>query len=181
MPPPRDARRRCRAWCCRRCAREDAGPARLGFTVTKKVGNAVVRNRTRRRLKEAARLVLAERPVAGVDLVLIGRDGTRGRRDFRACRTICAGRLAKAGVAMTPAATCRWSALVRAYQWTLRPVIGANCRFLPSCSDYAVEALRGHGALRGSGLAARRILRCNPWHEGGYDPVPACDLPNDGR
>ncbi|HEX3347091.1 MAG TPA: ribonuclease P protein component [Acetobacteraceae bacterium] len=61
-------------------ARPDDGPARIGFTVTKKVGNAVVRNRTRRRLKEAARLVLAETPVAGADLVLIGRDGTRARK-----------------------------------------------------------------------------------------------------
>lgn len=52
---------------------------RLGFTVTKKVGNAVVRNRTRRRLKEAARLLFREQAVSGVDLVLIGRDGTRGR------------------------------------------------------------------------------------------------------
>lgn len=60
-------------------ARFDGEPARLGFTVTKKVGNAVIRNRTRRRLKEAARLLLAERPVAGVDLVLIGRDSTRKR------------------------------------------------------------------------------------------------------
>ncbi len=59
--------------------RPDSGPARLGFTVTRKVGNAVVRNRTRRRLKEAARLLLAERPVAGADLVLIGRDSTRKR------------------------------------------------------------------------------------------------------
>ena len=54
-------------------------PARLGFTVTKKVGNAVIRNRTRRRLKEAARLLLRERVVVGVDLVVIGRDGTRAR------------------------------------------------------------------------------------------------------
>ncbi|HEY1412774.1 MAG TPA: ribonuclease P protein component [Rhodopila sp.] len=60
--------------------RADALPVRLGFTVTKKVGNAVVRNRTRRRLKEAARLLLAERPVVGVDLVLIGRDSTRKRK-----------------------------------------------------------------------------------------------------
>ena len=63
---------------------------------------------------------------------------------------------------------------VRAYQWTLRPLIGANCRFWPSCSDYAVEALRAHGAVRGAGLAGWRILRCNPWCEGGYDPVPPC-------
>jgi len=60
---------------------------------------------------------------------------------------------------------------VRAYQYAIRPVIGCNCRFHPHCSDYALEALREHGALRGSYLAARRILRCNPWHPGGYDPV----------
>lgn len=59
--------------------RGDEEPARLGFTVTKKVGNAVVRNRTRRRLREAARAVLREEAVAGADLVLIGRDGTRNR------------------------------------------------------------------------------------------------------
>ncbi len=63
--------------------RADDAPARLGFTVTKKVGNAVVRNRTRRRLKEAARLLLAEHKLTGTDLVLIGRDSTRGR-DFQA-------------------------------------------------------------------------------------------------
>ncbi len=60
---------------------------------------------------------------------------------------------------------------VRAYQLTLRGVIGAQCRFEPSCSHYAIEALHTHGALRGAAMAARRILRCNPWHPGGYDPV----------
>lgn len=63
--------------------RDDDAPARLGFTVTKKVGNAVVRNRTRRRLREAARMLLREQDLRGVDLVLIGRDGTR-MRPFRA-------------------------------------------------------------------------------------------------
>ena len=72
---------------------------------------------------------------------------------------------------MTPAAHVAIGA-VRAYQWTIRPVIGANCRFWPSCSDYAIEAFRAYGAVRGSGLAARRVLRCNPWCDGGYDPVP---------
>lgn len=61
-------------------SRDDDAPARLGFTVTKKVGNAVIRNRTKRRLRAAAREVLAETPLTGVDLVLIGRDGTRGRQ-----------------------------------------------------------------------------------------------------
>ncbi len=63
--------------------------------------------------------------------------------------------------------------LVWIYQWTLRPFIGAHCRFEPSCSTYAIEALRRHGAWRGTGLAATRVLRCNPWNEGGVDPVPA--------
>ncbi len=77
----------------------------------------------------------------------------------------------------TPAARLGIAA-VRTYQWTLRPVLGANCRFTPSCSDYAVDALRCHGAARGSALAAWRILRCNPWTEGGYDPVPECCQPS---
>jgi hypothetical protein len=72
---------------------------------------------------------------------------------------------------MTPAAAVLAGA-VRAYQWTIRPVIGAQCRFEPSCSHYAIEALAVHGAVRGSALTARRVLRCNPWHAGGFDPVP---------
>jgi ribonuclease P protein component len=77
--------------------RNDALPAKLGFTVTKKVGNAVVRNRTRRRLKEAARLLLREHPVTGVDLVLIGRDGTRAR-PFPSLREDLVKALKRAGV-----------------------------------------------------------------------------------
>jgi putative membrane protein insertion efficiency factor len=61
---------------------------------------------------------------------------------------------------------------VKLYQFTLRPLLGNECRFHPRCSDYAIAALRAHGAGRGSVLAARRVLRCNPWHEGGLDPVP---------
>ena len=61
---------------------------------------------------------------------------------------------------------------VRAYQLAVSPLLGPNCRFEPSCSCYAIEALRTHGAARGSLLAARRVLRCNPWTPGGYDPVP---------
>lgn len=63
-------------------------------------------------------------------------------------------------------------ALVRIYQWTLRPFIGAHCRFEPSCSHYAIAALQRHGAVSGSWLAARRVFRCNPWTAGGLDPVP---------
>ncbi len=72
---------------------------------------------------------------------------------------------------MTPVAAVGIG-VVRAYQWTLRPLLGCNCRFTPSCSEFAVQALRVHGAGRGALMSARRILRCNPWHPGGYDPVP---------
>jgi uncharacterized protein len=63
-------------------------------------------------------------------------------------------------------------ALVRAYQLALSPWFGNRCRYLPSCSDYALDALRGHGALRGSWLTIRRLGRCHPWGRSGYDPVP---------
>lgn len=63
-------------------------------------------------------------------------------------------------------------AAVRGYRYALRPLLGANCRFYPSCSDYACEAIERYGAARGSWLAARRIGRCHPYHPGGYDPVP---------
>ena len=61
---------------------------------------------------------------------------------------------------------------VRGYQYLLRPMLGTNCRFYPSCSDYARDALQRHGAIRGTWLAVRRIGRCQPFHPGGYDPVP---------
>lgn len=63
-------------------------------------------------------------------------------------------------------------ALLRIYQYVFRPMLGQNCRFYPSCSDYAMEAIERHGSLRGSWLAIKRIGRCHPWHPGGYDPVP---------
>jgi uncharacterized protein len=62
--------------------------------------------------------------------------------------------------------------LIRAYQLALSPMLGPSCRFYPSCSQYALEAIESHGALRGSWLTARRICRCHPFHDGGFDPVP---------
>jgi putative membrane protein insertion efficiency factor len=61
---------------------------------------------------------------------------------------------------------------IQLYRYTLSPLIGPTCRFYPSCSAYALEAIDTHGALRGAWLATRRIGRCHPWHAGGYDPVP---------
>lgn len=62
--------------------------------------------------------------------------------------------------------------LVKLYRLTLSPLVGQHCRFTPTCSQYAIEALETHGALRGSLLTVQRLGRCHPWCEAGYDPVP---------
>ena len=62
--------------------------------------------------------------------------------------------------------------LIRGYQLTISPMIGPCCRFYPTCSAYAAEAIETHGALRGTWLALKRIGKCHPWHPGGVDPVP---------
>ncbi len=62
--------------------------------------------------------------------------------------------------------------LIRLYQIIFSPMLGPRCRFLPTCSDYAAEAIRRHGVIRGSYMAFRRVLRCHPLHPGGLDPVP---------
>jgi hypothetical protein len=66
-------------------------------------------------------------------------------------------------------------ALVRGYRYFLSPLLPPACRFYPSCSAYAEQALQEHGALRGGWLAARRLCRCGPWHPGGVDPVPPAE------
>lgn len=61
---------------------------------------------------------------------------------------------------------------LKAYRYAISPMLGRNCRFVPSCSEYAIEAVERHGALKGGWLAARRVCRCHPFNTGGYDPVP---------
>ena len=62
--------------------------------------------------------------------------------------------------------------LIRGYQLAISPLLGPSCRFYPSCSHYALEAIESHGALHGSWLSAKRICRCHPFNPGGFDPVP---------
>lgn len=72
----------------------------------------------------------------------------------------------------------RWILIqvIKAYRYLLSPWLGAHCRFHPTCSCYAITAIERYGALRGSAMAARRLLRCHPWHPGGIDPVPDEDI-----
>ena len=63
-------------------------------------------------------------------------------------------------------------AFIRVYQYAISPMLGQRCKYYPSCSNYAIGALREHGVFRGLGMASWRLLRCNPFSHGGYDPVP---------
>jgi putative membrane protein insertion efficiency factor len=69
--------------------------------------------------------------------------------------------------------------LVNVYRIGISPYLGPSCRYSPTCSKYALDALQIHGALKGTWLTAKRILSCHPWSEGGYDPVPGTDHDHD--
>ena len=73
-------------------------------------------------------------------------------------------------------AALQWLAIkfIRGYQLIISPMIGPRCRFTPTCSQYAIEAIKLHGIVKGCWLAAKRLIRCQPLSEGGYDPVPTC-------
>ncbi len=71
--------------------------------------------------------------------------------------------------------------LIRIYRWVLSPYIGGQCRFHPTCSHYAEQALQQHGLLLGLWLGLRRLARCHPWHPGGLDPVPKSRKPPHGK
>lgn len=71
--------------------------------------------------------------------------------------------------------------LIRLYQWTVSPLLGPVCRFHPTCSHYALEAITRFGVCKGSALALARLVRCHPWHPGGFDPVPARRSPTEAH
>jgi putative membrane protein insertion efficiency factor len=81
---------------------------------------------------------------------------------------------------MTTIVASTLRAMIRVYQLLISPLLGPRCRFMPSCSAYAAEAIAVHGPARGLWLGARRVLRCHPWGDGGYDPVPGAGCSCDG-
>ena len=155
--------------------------------MSKAVGGAVVRNLVRRRLRHLVRERLTALP-AGRDAGGPGAAG-RGRPVVRAnWATDLDGAIAAArgrprerarptvddrsdDAAATLGARVLSLPIVAYRRW-ISPALPARCRFYPSCSAYALEAVATHGALRGTGLAIWRLLRCHPFHPGGYDPVP---------
>jgi len=137
---------------------------------------AVSRNRVKRRLREAVRLDQADyRPFRGVVVAkrgLLELGFTQLRKEWR---SVCeqAGVLKETVPPARPSLGARFLiALVLVYRKCISPLFPPCCRFTPTCSQYALEALEKHGFFKGAYLAARRILRCNPYNPGGYDPVP---------
>ena len=129
--------------------RVPARPTRIGFVTTKKIGHAFARNRARRLMKEVYRLHRHELS-GGWEAVFL------------------AGALHAGGKRMK---TCLIRA-IRFYQKYISPLKPPCCRFTPTCSEYALEAIQKYGPVKGSWLAVKRISKCHPFHKGGYDPVP---------
>lgn len=102
------------------------------------------------------------------------RDRTAGASGRRWRTAAPAARAVGRAAARLPVAMSRGvlRGAIRAYQLIMSPVLPPSCRYLPTCSDYAIEAIERHGAVRGAALAGSRLLRCHPWGGSGYDPVP---------
>jgi putative membrane protein insertion efficiency factor/ribonuclease P protein component len=170
------------------------GRHRLGVTVTKRIGPAVVRNRLKRQVREFFR---QNRPAwpGGLDLLFIARQpaGTLSRPKIREALARVGRELAvfrpaaerrepppAAPSAVSRSETTGPSALAARlalggiifYQRCISPFLPPACRFWPTCSNYAVSAIRIHGIWRGAWLTVLRLLKCHPFHPGGYDPVP---------
>ena len=142
---------------------------RVGFTVTKKIGGAVVRNRMKRRFRALAREIVPARRLSR-----LGPCDDRPRQ---------AGSSASSPMLRHGARRERWTSFAQmiarllilvARGWQKGPsqVLPPSCRYQPSCSAYAITAIQRYGAARGSWLALKRICRCHPWGGQGYDPVP---------
>lgn len=159
------------------------GVSRFGWSIKKALGTAVRRNRIRRRLREIVRLHQQEiaRGMGHRDSsTQLGGHGGICATGHGAVAADTAGfaarRTAEAGIGAGKSAG-QWLALgfLRFYQVFLGPFLGGACKFYPSCSNYAYEAVNRHGVRRGTGLALKRLGRCRPFTKGGFDPVPEPD------
>ena len=139
---------------------------RLGISVSKKVGNSVVRHHLTRLVRESYRLN-EEQFQSGYDLVVIVRPSAKekGYHEIESALLHLGGKIRYQMKQLL-------ILLIRFYQKYLSPMKTTRCPYVPTCSQYGLEAIQKHGAIKGSILAAWRILRCNPFSHGGIDPVP---------
>jgi putative membrane protein insertion efficiency factor len=135
---------------------------RLGIAATKKLGDAVERNRAKRLIREVFR---RNKVAPGFDWSSSSASYSDQSRPLKPIiETLSSAPSVAAGLAL---------AFLRAYKLLISPYFAGSCRFLPSCADYAQEAILRHGALRGGWLAIRRLAKCHPLGPAGCDPVPA--------
>ena len=152
------------------CRRNKLGYNRLGLTVSAKLACAVKRNRIKRLFREAYRLN-EDKFADGIDLVLVARVRAVGA-SYQEIEKIAAARLEGQQGCGSSDMKRLLLAMIRFYRRYISPNKPPCCRYIPTCSQYAIEAIEKYGAIKGGWLAFRRILRCNPFHKGGYDPVP---------
>ena len=140
------------------------GRNRIGISVSKKVGNSVVRHHLARLIRESYRLH-EEEFQCGMDVVVIARVNAKN------CTYFASGKTASYIKGNRKMKTVLIKG-IRFYQKYLSPLKRVHCPYTPTCSQYGLEAIQKYGAFKGSLLALWRILRCNPFSHGGYDPVP---------
>jgi putative membrane protein insertion efficiency factor len=145
--------------------RTSGAQARTGVAATRKLGSAVARNRAKR---------LAPLPAPTSSSCRGGRCSMHTSHGSRLTTWLYSGRIAPAGIPATPPSLAVGVLLcaIKGYKLLLSPLFSGYCRFHPSCSDYAAQAIHQHGALRGTWLSVRRLARCRPLGGHGFDPVP---------
>ena len=144
----------------------------IGISVSKKVGNSVVRHHVTRLLREIFRLN-HNKIETGLNIILVARSAaaTSDYRHLEGAYMHLCGHFKRIEVRIMVKKAFIF--LIRIYQKYLSPLkVKTHCIYTPTCSQYAIEALQKYGALKGTWLACKRILRCHPFAEGGYDPVP---------